>query len=95
MDCRDMDRREVLARIDTLRQRADTDPAVPIGQDDPPAPRGERLRAARQRVARWFGRNVGSILLVVFVASVVGAALLVHFRTYQPDLVLKPGRAVL
>ena len=71
-DC--LDQREGLQRIDTLR-RADCDPALPLGQDEPSEPR--KLGRA---VLDWIHTHFGWLVLIVMVASVAAALLTVHFR---------------
>ena len=73
-DC-GLNRREGLQRVDTLRDRADTDPSLPIGQDEPSEPR----KVGREALD-WIGRHFGVISLIVAVLAVVGAMLVVHFR---------------
>lgn len=72
-DC--LDRREGLHAIDTLLSRADCDPALPLGQDEPSEPR--KLGRA---VLDWLRCNSGIVVLAVIVASVTAALLTVHFR---------------
>ena len=82
-DC-GLNRREGLQRVDTLRDRADTDPSLPIGQDEP--------EDGRARMAvEWVARHFGVISLVVAVLAVVGALLIVHFGVaVQPEPVHVP-----
>ena len=71
-DC-GLNRREGLQRVDTLRDRADTDPSLPIGQDEPDST--SRLRM----VAEWASKHTGWITLWVMVGSVSAALLLAHW----------------
>lgn len=82
-DC--LDQREGLQRIDTLR-RADCDPALPIGQDEPSEP----VRLGRA-VLDSMRRHSGAVVFAVIVASVVAALLTVHFRASAQSA---PVRAV-
>ena len=65
-DC-GLDQREGLHAIDTLLQRADCDPALPLGQDEPSPP---------DRSHEMLG---GLLLAVLIVAAVAAAVLLVHW----------------
>lgn len=78
--------REGLSAIDTLLQRADCDPALPIGQDEDSEPR--KLGRA---VLDWIHTHFGWLVLVVMVASVAAALLTVHFRASAQSA---PVRAV-
>lgn len=76
-DC--LDQREGLQRIDTLR-RADCDPALPLGQDEPSEPR--KLGRA---VLDWIDRRFGWVALIVAVLAVSGALLTVHALAGQQE----------
>lgn len=65
--CTCLDRREGLHAIDTLLQRADCDPALPLVQDEPSEP---------NRSHEMLG---GLLLAVLIVAAVAAAVLLVHW----------------
>lgn len=78
--------REGFAAIDTLLRRADTDPALPIGQDEPSEP----VRLGRA-VLDWLRCHSGAVVFAVIVASVVAALLTVHFRASAQSV---PVRAV-
>lgn len=83
-DC--LDQREGLSVIDTLLQRADCDPALPIGQDEPSEP----VRLGRA-VLDSMRRHSGAVVFAVIVVSVVAALLTVHFRASAQSA---PVRAV-
>ena len=77
-----LDQREGHTTVDTLQHRADTDPAMPLGQDEP------------DRASQMLG---GLLLAVLLVLAVAAAVLLAHYtaartqplpRAAQPD---RPG----
>lgn len=72
-DC--LDQREGLHAIDTLLQRADCDPSLPMGQDEPSEPK----RLGRE-VLDWLRCNGGAVVAAVILAATVCALLTVHFR---------------
>lgn len=74
-DC--LDQREGLQRIDTLR-RADCDPALPLGQDEPSEPNRSHEMLA------------GLLLAVLIVAAVAAAVLLVRWAAGADEPVRVP-----
>lgn len=82
-DC--FDQREGLHAIDTLLQRADTDPSLPIGQDEPSEP-----RKLGREVLDWIDRRFGWVALIVAVLAVSGALLTVHALAGQSEPVHVP-----
>ena len=81
--------REGFAAIDTLLRRADTDPALPIGQDEPSEP----VRLGRA-VLDWIGCHFGWVSAVVAVLAVAAALLTVHFLASAQPAQSVPVRAV-
>lgn len=77
-DC--LDQREGLHAIDTLLSRADTDPSLPIGQDEPSEP-----RKLGREVLDWIGCHFGLVALIVAVLAVVSAMLTVHVLAGQQE----------
>lgn len=73
--------REGLSAIDTLLQRADCDPALPIGQDEDSDP------GKPSRSAEMLG---GLLLALVIVASIAAAVLLAHWAAGDDEPVNVP-----
>lgn len=77
--------REGLSAVDTLLQRADCDPSLPLGQDEPSEPK--KLGRA---VLDWIDRRFGWVALIVAVLAVSGALLTVHALAGQSEPVHVP-----
>lgn len=83
-DC-GLDQREGLHAIDTLLRRADCDPALPLGQDEPSEP-----KKLGREVLDWIDRRFGWVALIVAVLAVSGALLTVHALAGQSEPVHVP-----
>lgn len=88
-----LQQRPGLARIDTdpTTRRAETDPALPIGQEDRPTAR-RRVQLGRA-VLDLVSRHTGLVLLIVAVLAVAGAILTAHHMAGR-DLPAEPAKPV-